>query len=100
MKVSDFIAKKLSKYCDCAFIGQGSSILHIPDSLNKKLASENMVKTFSRSVVSFGTEIVSSLDTKVLKTREQVRSAPLAQNITQIGDGVGFQLIGQTNLIA
>ena len=71
----------------------------VPDSLNKKLASENTLKTFSRSIVSFGTEIVSTADTGVRKTREEVRSAPLAQNIEQSGDGVGFQLIGQTNKI-
>jgi hypothetical protein len=72
----------------------------IPDSLNKKLASENTLKTFSRSVVSFGSEIVSTPDTRITRTREQVRSAPLAQNIVQIGNGVGFQIIGQTNQIA
>ena len=72
----------------------------VPDSLNKKLASENMLKTFSRSVVSFGTEVISSLDTGVRKTREEVRSAPLAHNIIQSGEGVGFQIIGQSNQIA
>ena len=72
----------------------------VPDSLNKKLASENTKKSFSRSVISFNTEVVSSLDTGVRKTREQVRSAPLAQNITQTGEGVGFQIIAQTNEIA
>jgi len=72
----------------------------VPDSLNKKLASENTLKNYSRSVISFGSEIVSSLDTGVRKTREEVRSAPLAHNINQVGDGVGFQIIGQTNLIA
>ena len=72
----------------------------IPDSLNKKLASENTLKTFSRSVVSFGSEIISTPDTRITRTREQVRSAPLAQNIVQIGDGIGFQIIGQTNQIA
>ena len=71
----------------------------VPDSLNKKLASENTLKTFSRSIVSFGSEIVSTPDTRALKTREQVRSAPLAQNIIQSGDGIGFQQIGQTNQI-
>ena len=71
----------------------------VPDSLNKKLASENMLKTYSRSIVSFGSEIVSSPDTRALQTREQVRNASLAQNIVQTGDGVGFQLIGQTNQI-
>jgi hypothetical protein len=72
----------------------------VPDSLNKKLASENTLKTFSKSVISFGTEVVATPDTRVAKTREQVRNLPLAQNIEQSGDGVGFQIIGQTNQIA
>ena len=72
----------------------------VPDSLNKKLASENMLKTYSKSVISFKSEIVSSLDTGALKTREQIRNAPLTHNIIQTGDGVGFQIIGQTNEIA
>ena len=69
----------------------------VPDSLNKKLASENMLKTYSRSVVSFGSEIISTPG--FARTREEVRKAPLAQNIQQVGDGVGFQIIGQTNKI-
>ena len=72
----------------------------VPDSLNKKLASENTLKTFSKSIISFGTEVVATPDTRVAKTREQVRNLPLAQNIQQSGDGVGFQIIGQTNQIA
>ena len=72
----------------------------VPDSLNKKLASQNMLKTYSRSIINFNTEVVSTLDTGVRKTREEVRSAPLAHNILQTGDGVGFQIIGQTNQIA
>ena len=50
--------------------------------------------------MSFGSEIISTPDTRITRTREQVRSAPLAQNIVQIGDGIGFQIIGQTNQIA
>ena len=72
----------------------------VPDSLNKKLASNNTLKTYSKSIVSFGSEVVSSADTRIVKTREQVRSAPLAQNIVQVGNGVGLQVIGQTNKIA
>jgi len=77
----------------------------VPDSLNKKLASENMLKTYSKSIVSFGSEIISTPDTRVAKTREQVRNLPLAQNIEPIGEslsvnsGIGFQVIGQTNKI-
>ena len=70
----------------------------VPDSLNKKLASENTLKTYSKSVVSFGSEIISVPGST--RTREEVRNAPLAQNIIQIGDGVGFQIIGQSNQIA
>ena len=72
----------------------------VPDSLNKKLASENTLKTYSKSVVSFGSELISSPDPRVRKTRDEVRSAPLAQNIIQSIEGVGFQKIGQTNEIA
>ena len=35
MKCSDFIAKKLSKYTDVVFSGQGGSVVHILDSLSK-----------------------------------------------------------------
>jgi len=71
----------------------------VPDSLNKKLASENTLKTYSKSIVSFGSEIISSPDPKIKKTREEVRSSKSSQNITQTGDGIGFQIIGQTNQI-
>ena len=76
----------------------------IPDTLNKELNSGTMRKSFNRSIVSFGTEVVSTpSDTR--KTREEVRSAPLAQNIEDAGgdgaagDGVGFYKIGVTNKI-
>jgi len=71
----------------------------IPDSLNKKLASENMIKSFSKSIITFGTEISSVSTGDIRTTREEVRNAPLAQDITQQGNGVGFQLIGETNKI-
>ena len=35
MKCSNYIAKKLSKYTNCAFTGQGGSVVHILDSLSK-----------------------------------------------------------------
>ena len=35
MKCSDFIAKKLSKYSDIVFSGQGGSVVHILDSFSK-----------------------------------------------------------------
>ena len=72
----------------------------VPDSINKKLASNNTLKTYSKSIVSFGSEVISSPDSRVAKTREQVRNVPLAQNIKQVGNGVGLQVIGQTNKIA
>ena len=70
----------------------------LPDSLNKKLASENMRKTYSRSIVTFGTEVVST-PSDIRRTREEVRSAPLAQNIEQHGEGVGYQQIEKNNQI-
>ena len=70
----------------------------VPDSLNKKLASENMKKVYSRSIVTFGTEVIET-PSGIRETREEVREAPLAQNITQHGEGVGFQTIGEDNEI-
>ena len=69
----------------------------VPDSLNKKLASENMKKSFSRSIITFGTEVVST--PSLLTTREEVRKEPLAQNIEQTKIGIGYQTIGETNII-
>ena len=72
----------------------------VPDSLSKKLASENMKKTYTRSVVTFGTEIISIPgDTGIRKTREEVREAPVAQNVTQGGEGIGYQKVGTDNII-
>ena len=70
----------------------------LPDVLNKKLATENMKKTYSRSIITFGTEIVST-PSDIRQTREEVRSAPVAQNIEQHGEGVGYQEIGKNNQI-
>jgi hypothetical protein len=69
----------------------------VPDSLSKKLASDSMRKVFSRSVVSFGTEVVSSgVEDTQRKNRDNFRTqAPVAQKIEQSGTGVGFQIIGQ-----
>ena len=69
----------------------------VPDSLSKKLASDSMKKVFSRSVVSFGTEVVSSgVEDTQRKNRDNFRTqAPVSQNIEQSGTGVGFQIVGQ-----
>ena len=73
----------------------------VPDSLNKKLASENTKKVFTRSVVTFGTEVVSSgADDTQRKNRDNFREAALvSQNIEQSGEGIGFQIIGNTKVI-
>ena len=36
MKLSDYIAKFLSKITDCVFVGQGGNIIHVLDSLGKR----------------------------------------------------------------
>ena len=71
----------------------------VPDSLSKKLASDSMRKVFSRSVVSFGTEVVSSGAEDIQRrNRDNFRTkAHVSQNIEQVGTGVGFQVIGQTS---
>ena len=71
----------------------------VPDSINKKLASENMKKIYSKSVVKFGTE-VSTIAGGAPKTREEVRNVSRAQSIQQIGGGIGYQIIGENNTIA
>jgi hypothetical protein len=70
----------------------------VPDSINKKLSSENMQKSYTRSSVSFGTEVVSG-PSNIPKTREQIRNTTRTQNIQTLGSGVGFQNIGITNEI-
>ena len=36
MKLSDYIAKFLSKITDSVFVGQGGNIIHVLDSLGKR----------------------------------------------------------------
>ena len=36
MKLSDYIAKFLSKITTCVFVGQGGNIIHVLDSLVKE----------------------------------------------------------------
>ena len=73
----------------------------VPDSLNKKLASENMKKSFSRAVVSFGTEI-ESIPTDLPQTREEVRNkSQKPQHIAPPPDtdlGVGLGSVGKQKI--
>ena len=70
----------------------------VPDSLNKKLASENMQKAFTRSQVIFNNEIVTGAP-RVPQTREEIRGQ-LGINIEAIDGGIGYQIIGSNNQIA
>ena len=70
----------------------------VPDSLNKKLASENMQKTYTKSQVLFNSEIVTSAPSAP-KTREEVRGQ-LGINIGAIDGCIGYQIIGNNNQIA
>ena len=69
----------------------------VPDSINKELAKKPQ-KYFSKSTVVFNDELIVT-PTGIPKTREQVREATGKQNIQQVGTGVGYQIIGQTNQI-
>ena len=69
----------------------------IPESINKALVKRPQ-KSFTKSVVTFNTELIVD-PTRAPKTREEVRGAPLGTNIEQVGLGVGYQIIGQTNQI-
>ena len=69
----------------------------IPDSLNKELEKKPQ-KFFSKSRVVFNSEIIVEPTGEPL-TREQVRGAPVTTNIDQIGTGVGYQTLGESNQI-
>jgi hypothetical protein len=69
----------------------------VPDSLNKKLASENMKKSYSRSQIIFNSELVTTSDTSY-QSREELR-ASRAIDISPINGGVGYQIIGNNNKI-
>ena len=69
----------------------------VPDSLNKKLASENMQKTYTKSQVLFGSEVVTSAP-DAPRTREEVRGQ-LGINIAAVDGGIGYQIIGNNNQI-
>ena len=70
----------------------------IPDNLNKHIKGAEMRKAYSRSIVTFNQEL-SVESTGLARTREEVRKRSTIQNITQTGNGVGFQQIGLTNEI-
>ena len=69
----------------------------VPDSLNKKLSSDNMSKSFSKSKIVFNNELVSSAP-DISQTREELRSAK-GISIKQIGSGIGYQETGTNNEI-
>ena len=70
----------------------------VPDSLNKKLASENTQKAYTRSQVLFNSEVVTSgLDAP--RTREEVRNTQRAISIKATDAGIGYQIIGNNNQI-
>jgi hypothetical protein len=70
----------------------------VPDSLNKKLSSGNLHKTFSRSKVIFNSEMVSTTP-DAPKTREEIRGN-VGISIKAIDGGVGYQIVGNSNEIA
>jgi len=70
----------------------------VPNNLSKYIKGTNMRKAYSRSIVTFNPELIVE-PTGIARTREEIRSLPLGQNIVQTGNGVGFQQIGLTNAI-
>ena len=69
----------------------------VPDSLNKDLAKKPQ-KFFSKSRVVFNSELIVEPTGEPL-TREQVRGAPVTTDIQQIGTGVGYQILEESNQI-
>ena len=69
----------------------------VPDSINKELTKKPQ-KFFTKSTVVFNSELVVAPSPNTL-TREQVRAATGAQNISNIGEGIGYQTIGLDNII-
>ena len=69
----------------------------VPDSLNKYLVSEGMKKVYTRSKIIFNTEL-STVSTGIPSTREEVRGE-LQVDYKQMEGGVGFQIIGNNNVI-
>ena len=57
-----------------------------------------MQKTFSKSQIVFGNELVTNTP-DAPRTREEVRGR-LTANIEQVDGGIGYQIIGNNNQIA
>lgn len=70
----------------------------VPDSMNKELLNGNLRKTYSKSQVIFKPEIIVEPTGGTPMTREQVRKS-LGEDIKQIGDGIAYQKVGETNTI-
>tara|TARA_R110000744_G_scaffold231946_2_gene350030 strand:+ start:353 stop:1345 length:993 start_codon:yes stop_codon:yes gene_type:complete len=69
----------------------------IPNSINKELVKKPQ-KYYSKSTVVFNDELIVEPTGESL-TREQVRNQPITTNVTQIGAGIGYQIVGETNEI-
>ena len=69
----------------------------VPESLNQSISTAGQKKAFSKSKIVFSQEIVTT-GPDVARTREEVRGS-LGQNIQVIGGGVGYQAIGNNNII-
>ena len=63
---------------------------------NKEL-TRKPPKFYSKSVVTFGTELITPTVGPI--TREEVRNAPTAESLGQIGTGIGYQIVEFTNVI-
>ena len=69
----------------------------VPDSINKELAKKPQ-KFFTKSTVVFNDEL-EFVSSGAPMTREEVRASRGAQNIQQVGTGIGYQQIGNDNTI-
>tara|TARA_Y100001980_G_C14193720_1_gene59995 strand:- start:163 stop:528 length:366 start_codon:yes stop_codon:yes gene_type:complete len=69
----------------------------VPDSINKELAKKPQ-KFYTKSTVVFDSELAVTPSPNTL-TREQVRKGRGVQNIKQSGTGIGYQQIGDDNII-
>ena len=69
----------------------------VPDSINKELAKKPQ-KFYTKSTVVFSGELAVTPSPNTL-TREQIRERTGVQNIKQSGTGIGYQQIGDDNII-
>ena len=69
----------------------------VPDSINKELAKKPQ-KFFTKSTVVFNDELEFTPSGAPI-SREEVRASRGAQNIQQVGTGIGYQQIGNDNTI-